>query len=98
MRKFVGTFGRAKIFVLPYEVLEIGPVKSTGRLLTAKPLMSKSIVKASWQKRTRRRYVCRACSMGSTYKRKTYWKCGNQCKILHRNNLGEAARAKPIKF
>ena len=57
--------------------------------------MSKSIVKASWQKMGAK---ISPTGVGFTYRRKTYWKCGNQCKNLHPINLGEIATKNPIKF
>ena len=44
----MGTFGRTKI--LSHQILEMGPLMSTGHDRPAKPLMLKSIVKASRQK------------------------------------------------
>ena len=36
--------------------------------------------------------------MGFTYRSKTYWKCDDQCKTLHRNNLEKAVTKKPLKL
>ena len=36
--------------------------------------------------------------MGFAYRSKNYWKGDDQCKTLHRNNLGKADTKKPLNF
>ena len=99
-KKLVRTFVKTKI--LPYKLLEIGTLTSTGRQKffdrRAKPLMSRIIVKASLKKWAKNQYGYRVCGVGFTSSRKLIGNVVIIAKIFTRTIWGKLLQRNLINF